>query len=376
MLGIYLRCYGALMRPDAQFKQILASLVHDRPLAQLCKTAINYTPVSSATKAAGCQSLHHSRQDNKAKLDLRSRSPRCTQCFNIEDNIRKASWPLISSLGNRLDPKTHDAVVQSVKTLTRTAIFELLGRTHHDLQLAKIPKIERIGHWLYKVTPHAEAVCGFRRSKYSSELLPLVDDIARHGWAKAPKMRLKTSYGATVKVVKSIIALNPFLDCAKLLNCVIITLHLTAPQQTHDSVGPLERFSLGELAEALSSGATQFHGCRAPPSSAALELVATFGVLGNNVVCANLGPEHAYLGSDKTVRQHLANEEKDKWAGLRVAAELAEFVQCLRAGSNGQSCVPNVLPNAGRKRKKSGQEAAADGEKSPKRATLTATKTI
>lgn len=375
LLGVFLRCYGAAKRPDVSFTTVLTATVYDQSLATLCKSAVNYTPKMSATKAAGCRSLHHPRDGIICKLDPRSRSPRCTQCYDVEDNIRKATWPVVSSLAHRLDPQTHTAVLAAITTLSRQSLLGLLGRTHHDLQLAKNPKIERIGHWLYKITPHAEAIEGIRRSKFSDVLVGCVDDLSIRGWAVAPKSRFKRGLGSTIHRVGDVLLISQFLEAARMLCCASVKVHLTAPGQQHNSTGPLEKFSLKDLVAALSKGQTVLHGCRVPPSSAALELVAVFGKLGY-VERAPLGPEHAYLGWNSSVREFLAGEEEKMWVGPAVPAELADFVHRLRNGEYDKGGVCGVLRKASGKGEKDSKETAPHGEKPPKRTAIATAETV
>lgn len=375
LLGVLLRCYGAAHSPEAKFYEVLKAAVHDRTLAGLCKTAMNYTPKMSATKAIGCQSLHHPRDGRPCKLDPRSRSPRCAQCYTVEDNVRKASWPLVLSLPRRLDTKSWDTINRAISTLTRPALASCLAVTHHDVQMAKIPKIDRVGHWLHKVTAHANTIESLRRSKYVEELQKCLDAIATTGWAAAPPAWQPRSLGQSLVVVAKVIALTEFVEAVRLLCRSNVTIHLTAPGSTHNSAGPLDKFTLHDLVNALGKGTTLFHGCRVPPSSPALELVSAFGKLGWHVERAPLGPEHAYVGANRAVREFLASEEETEWVGPAVAPELGKLVQCIRTGGNGQKRVCNVLRNPAGRPAKRRQKAAADGEESPKRPAVSAAET-
>lgn len=373
LLGVFLRCYGAANEPSSSFAQVLSAHVMDPALAKACNTAVNLIGNSKSTGASGCKSVYH--VQNPAPLDLRSRLPRCSKCYETEDSVRKAAWPVVASLSQRLVRPVYEEVLKAIKKLSRSNLLRLLGRTVHDLQLVKTPSIHRQTHWLFKVTPHAVAINHMRRSKQCDFFVANVDKLVERGWAVAPEGRIRQNRAASIVIVNSVMLLTDFFDAVKFLSCANVIFHATAPGKTHESAGPLENYTLRQFSEKLAEGVRVFHGCRALRSSAALELLALFGKLNLNVKRAPLGPEHVYIGTDPAVRAHLAAEESTEWVNVESHDKLVELVHSFRAGRNGEARVCGVLRTAKRGGSKRRQKAAPDGEEPPKRPALAAAET-
>ena len=377
LVGVYLRAYCAGQAPHQPVRMTVRALVFDQALAASSAPSTHYTTPLSSTTHLGCKSLYHARLGTTG-LDPRSRSSRCTPCFVLEDGIRKAAWPLVSSLPHRLSPALAAAVLLALATVTRERLMALLGREKHDIELVQCDGILRTGHWLDRATPFAATIRAMCRSKDQSWFKGAVAALAATGWVAAPPARCKGQYGAHVVIVAGLMMLLSFVAAAEQAVAHNIVLHLTAPgrQPNNTAIGPLNTLSLADLAKHLALGRFSYYGCTAGPPSAALGLLCALGKLELSVTQAAIGPEHTYTGSDATVRQRLALDTSGGFAGPPVDAALGRYLHGLRACQHDKGGVPGCLLRDvdGRPAKRKGR--APEGKEPAKRAAVAGAKTV
>jgi len=324
LLGLLLRCHAALTMPELTETRALAKLVLDPALRPACQKSMCRTSAQKKTQGSGCCSSYHSGHRN-VPLDMRSRSARCTSCFTLEQDVQKATWPTVQSLAHRLSRPAAAAVTAALELLSRNRLLALLGRETHDLDLAGI-NFENCRPWLHRVTAHAAALLAINRSKHRDALQTVTRALCKRGWAERPVLTKARNIGKSIVAMGGHYILTEWQDAATTLLGKAVTLTLTAPGQTVPlATGPVETWTCRDLLAQLDRGTTQFYGCRATGSAAALELLVDSAAVTAAVSIAPIGPEHSYHGSDPAVRAWL---EKEAATGVDSAVP-ASIETCL-----------------------------------------------
>lgn len=288
----------------------------------------------------------------------------------IEENVRQATWPLISTLDSRLHADVAEAVKRGVATLSRSKVLKTLGVERHDLELAN-SQLENVGHWLYRVTPYADSLMSISRSKHKSRIIAVLPALLEQGWGLldwAPRKK----YGVHIERYKNIIFLTQWRNAVTKLALCKAHICLVSPSYTPpETTSVVTQWTFEDLHAALQKGISTFYVCTALKNSAVGRTLLQLASSTDVVSLKPIGSEHAYTGSNTEWRKVLDEDHSGGWQE-KLPDPVSEFVAGITIGSNEREGVQDVLCEPARKRQRNSKTDEENGEEPSERPAVAA----
>lgn len=364
-LGLLLRCFAAQFMPQMEFSRALPQLTRDFNLNKACARTMCHTRTSAGNTYSACGSVYHE-AGLKSDMDPRSRSPICQRCFVVEDNLRKATWPLVSTLEMRLQPGVYPEILKSLKTITRHAILKSVNACEHDLFLSNIP-LQSAGHWLHRATPYAATLLSIQRSNLHEDLLKLLPSVVAQGWADMNLIPKRKKIGDQLKFHESILYSQEWQNIVSLVKPLCIKLVLVSPTYGGERV---DSWTFKQLSEQIQAQVTTFCACTVGAPGQALNFLLDAATCQASVIVEPIDERHFYTGSCPDIRKHLDDEANGGWK-RNIPKNVETLFEFIRSGKHERQGVQASLrrPVTGRKRRR--KEGETHGKKPTKRTTLT-----
>ena len=364
-LGLLLRCFAAQFMPSLEFNHALARLTTDPNLLRACVRTMCHTRTSPGKTTSTCGSVYHE-PGIKSAMDPRSRSNVCARCFAVEDNLRKATWPLVSTLQMRLLPNVFPEILKALQATTREAILKSVKAHTHDLFLSNLP-LKATGHWLYRATPYAATLLSLQRSAFKDKLIPLIPTVVARGWAILDTVPKRKKIGDHLTIYESILYSREWHNVVALTRSLEIELVLVSPTYPGDRI---DSWTIEQLAAAVEKGTTSFCGCTVPHPGQALNFLLDAASC-NAVTVANVDERHFYAGDCPATRKHLDDEASGAWK-RDIPTDVKTLMELIRTGRHERQGVQAALRGPAPRRKRCRKEGEAHGKKPSKRAAVSA----